>query len=159
MVCFSLTTARLSNWPLTVGSAPKPSIRRLLIVEQWSDDPWRLAPRTISWSFLLISLEIIYTKIKYLVGKWKSWEIGVPRRNDLDVFGFGWLIKFKGLNDLCSFESKWVQINANFQRRERGRNLGAFRVYFQSVGLGGLGRCTEFSTAWFGEVCNQMYLS
>jgi hypothetical protein len=114
MVCFSLTTARLSNWPLIVGSAPKPSIRRLLIVEQWSVDPWRLAPRTISWSFLLISLEIIYTKVKYLAGKWKSREIGVPRRNDLDVFGFGWLIKFKRAErfvflraQLCSNRSKF----------------------------------------------------
>ena len=136
MVCFSLTTARLSNWPLTVGSAPKPSIRRLLIVEQWSVDPWRLAPRTISWSFLLISSEIIYTKVKYLAGKWKSREIGVARRNDLDVFGCAGLIKFEWAERFMFLRAHLRLNRCKFSAEREGIRLRRLFIDYQIlVGL------------------------
>jgi hypothetical protein len=42
----------------------------------------------------------------------------------------------KGPEELCSFQPFCVQFDTNFQRRGRGRNLIAFRIYFQEVGLG-----------------------
>ena len=89
--------------------------------------------------------------------KWKSAELGGDPPLFWVILGLIGLKNSKGPKKLHSFEPKSAQFKAKNQRRERERNFVAFRVYIQCFGLGWQGKGTEFSTAWIGWVCTQIY--
>jgi hypothetical protein len=51
-------------------------------------------------------------------------------------FYCNWLKNCKRAEEIVFFPALLVQINAKFQRRGRGMNLIAFRIYFHHVRLG-----------------------